>query len=149
MSTAVHLAAPDDMKRLLPLVRAFHAEMEIEMDEGVRQGAIAPMLTGIPQGAIYLIGPRTAPVGYVALAFGWSIQMGGLDGFIEEFYVRPAVRGRGMGGEVLHALAQTLKGAGLKSLHLEASRTNPRIRGLYERWGFVANDDYYLMTWQA
>ncbi|MEL7025686.1 MAG: GNAT family N-acetyltransferase, partial [Pseudomonadota bacterium] len=104
MSAALHLAIPEDITRLMPMVEALHSEIGISTDAAARDAAVKPLLDGSPHGAIWLIGPRAAPVGYIAITFGWSLALGGLTGSIDEFFVRSQVRGRGVGTEVLAAL---------------------------------------------
>ncbi len=145
MSAALHLCGPDDLARLLPLVAAFHETQAIDSTENTRQAALSPLLAGTPHGAAYLIGPRNSPVGYIVVSFGYSVEMGGIDGFIDEFYIRSNVRGRGMGGEVLAALMPALAQHGVKALHLEVS-PDSRAKKLYHRAGFHLRDGYHLMT---
>ena len=92
----LHLATPEDTDSLLPLVAAFHGEMGYDTDTAHHMAAVKPLLNGSPHGAIWLVGPRRAPVGYVVISFGWSVEYGGLDGIVDEIYVRSAVRGRGI-----------------------------------------------------
>lgn len=144
--TALNLAKPEDFDRLAALVRAFHQEAGITQDEAKRQAALMPLLEGSPHGAIYLIGPGRAPIGYIVISFGWSVEFAGLDGFVDELYIRPGVRGRGIGTDVMSALPKALAGAGLKALHLEVRRDNARARKLYEKLRFLPRDDYSLLT---
>lgn len=146
MSGIIHLAKPEDMDRLTSMVERFHAEAGIETSDAAREAAIRPLLEGTPLGAVWFIGPRMAPVGYVAVSFGWSIELGGMDGFIDEFWIRDKVRGRGMGAEALTALQAALAEAGVKALHLEAA--GERAAKLYAQAGFAARR-YPLMTWYA
>lgn len=146
--SSLRLATPDDLERLIPLVAGFHAEEGIEQDDDTRRGALVPLLEGSPLGAIWMIGPRVAPVGYVAVSFGWSIEFGGIDVFLDELYVREKVRGRGMGSEALAALVRALSGQGIKAMHLEVDNDNDRARALYERMGFQSRNRYHLMTHQ-
>lgn len=144
--SSLRLATPDDLERLLPLVAGFHAEEGIEQDDDTRRGALAPLLEGSPHGAIWMIGPRVAPVGYIAVSFGWSIEFGGIDAFLDEIYVRERVRGRGMGSEALAALVRALTGQGITAMSLEVDTDNQRVRALYERMGFQSRSRYHLMT---
>ncbi|MEM9972020.1 MAG: GNAT family N-acetyltransferase [Pseudomonadota bacterium] len=148
MSTLLHLATDADEARLIPMIAAYHAFEGIESDETHIADAIRPLLSGSPHGAIWLVGPKMAPVGYVAVSFGWSIELGGMDGIIDEFWIREAVRGRGMGGEALGALVATLKEAGVKAHHLEVAAENTRASRLYTRVGFRKRP-FGLMTWRA
>jgi ribosomal protein S18 acetylase RimI-like enzyme len=146
MSAALHLAKPEDLDRLVPLVAAFHAEEGISQDETTRRKALLPLLEGSPLGAIYIIGPTRAPVGYLGLPFGWSGEFGGMDAFVDEWFIRAAVRGRGMGSETLLTLSKLLGQAGVRALHLEVDRENESAKRLYTRTGFKARDRYMLMT---
>ena len=148
MSASLTLATPEHLDRLMSLVTAFHAEEGIEQDAAARQAALQPLLEGIPHGAAYLIGPPRAPIGYIVISFGWSVEFGGLDGFIDELFIRPGVRGRGIASEVLISLPSALSSAGLKALHLEVDRANATARRVYARAGFAPRDDYHLMTRQ-
>jgi ribosomal protein S18 acetylase RimI-like enzyme len=146
MSAALKLARPEDLDRLMGLVTAFHTEAGIEQDIDQTRNALAPLLEGIPHGCIYLIGPGRAPLGYIVLTFGWSVEFGGMDGFVDEIYIRPAVRGRGIATEVLLDLPKALAGAGLTALHLEVDRANEATQKLYLRTGFKPRERYMLMS---
>ena len=144
--TALTLAKPEDIEHVARLVADFHTEEGITQNDATRRAAILPLLEGSPHGAVYLIGPGRAPIGYVIVSFGWSVELGGMDGFVDEIYIRPAVRGRGIGSEVLLALPKALAGAGLRALHLEVARDNERARRLYAKLHFTPREQYMLMT---
>lgn len=146
MSAALHLAKPGDLDKVLTLVAAFHAEAGITLTETARRDAVLPLLEGIPHGCLYLIGPARAPLGYVMISFGWSVEFGGMDGFVDEIYVRPTVRRRGIAGEILLELPRALAAAGLKALHLEVATGNGAARDLYRRAGFREREGYMLMS---
>jgi ribosomal protein S18 acetylase RimI-like enzyme len=146
VSAALHLAKPQDIDRLSALVAAFHDEQGITQPDTERRSGLTPLLEGIPHGAAYLIGPARAPVGYLIVTFGWSVEFGGLDAFIDEIYMRRAVRGRGIASEVLIALPKALAKAGVKGLHLEVDREDLATQRLYERAGFSPRDRYMLMS---
>jgi len=146
VSAALTLAKPEHLDRLLLLVEAFHAAEGIEMSAEARRAGVAPLLDGIPHGAAYLIGPPRAAIGYVIVTFGWSVEFGGMDAIIDEIYVRPGVRGRGIATETLMALPRALASAGVKALHLEVDRTNEVAIRLYDRTGFRARENYMFMS---
>lgn len=148
MTQVLHLATSDDLDKLERMVGAYHAFEGIGTDTDARRAALQPLLDGSPHGAVWLIGPKMAPVGYIAVSFGWSIELGGLDGVIDEFWIREAVRGRGMGGEALLALQKALKAAGVAALSLEVAPDNAIAQRLYARAGFAPRT-YQFMTWTA
>ncbi len=146
MSAQIHLATTEDAERVLSMVARFHEEFALDLTDEHRARAVLPLLEGNPLGAIYLIGPRRSPVGYLCVCFGWAIEMGGIDGFVDEFWVRPSVRGRGIGMEALHKVMSALGEAGVAFMHLEVDREDDRAQRLYRRYGFEARERYFLMS---
>lgn len=144
--TALHLAKPENLDKLLPLAAAFHAERGIGTDDDHRRRALMPLLEGSPFGAVYLMGPPRAPIGYVVLTFGWSVEYGGMDAFVDELYVRPGVRRRGIALEALNGLRNMLKSAGVVGLHLEVDKEDAATQRLYQRAGFRLHERYVLMS---
>ena len=146
MSTAVHLAGLDDLDRLLALMERFHAETALPHDDAHRRRAAAPLLAGSPHGAVWLIGPQRAPLGYVLISFGWSVAYAGMEGFVTEVFVRETVRGRGIGTEVLHAIAVSLTQSGLKALHVRLDQSDAASARFCAKVGFAPRPDTLLMT---
>lgn len=146
MSTSIHLAGPDDATRLLPLMAAFHAERGLEIDDTHRADALAPLLDGSPLGAVWLFGLAKAPTGYVVITFGWSMTLGGMEAVVDELYIRPAVRKRGIGSGALAGLAASLKGAGVKALHLRVGAQDEATQRLYTRAHFSLSEHSRIMT---
>ena len=144
--TAIHLAARQDAARLLPMMAAFHEEEGLHLDDAHRQAALMPVLDGSPLAQAFIIGPRISPIGYLVLTIGWSIEFGGKDAFIDELYLRPSVRGRGLGSEVLMAAARYLTESDVKAVHLEVDHENAPAIALYEKLGFQSRARYGLMS---
>ena len=146
MSAALTLGKPDHLDRLVTLVGSFHTEAGITSTDESRRSGVAPLLDGTPHGAAYLIGPSRAPIGYIVICFGWSVEFGGLDAIIDELYIRPGVRGRGIATEALNALPRALAGAGLRAIHLEVDKDNAHAIKLYRRAGFATREKYMFMS---
>lgn len=143
---SLQLANEGDAAKLLPLVAAFHEEMEFATTQEQQTAAVAPLLAGSPHGAIWLIGPRKAPVGYITVTFSWSLEFGGMDAFVDELFIRPTVRKRGMGGEALAGIAKALGEGGVRALHLEVDREDEATQRFYCRAHFQKRDKYVLMS---
>ncbi len=144
--TALTLAKPDDLERLSRLVADCQTEQGLTQSEAERQAALAPLLEGAPHGAIYLIGPARAPIGYVAVSFGWSLALGGLDAVIDDLYIRASVRGRGIGAEILGSLPRALSAAGLKALHVRVDPDDSATLEFYTKALFSHNARPLLLT---
>ncbi|MCF7700350.1 GNAT family N-acetyltransferase [Loktanella sp. M215] len=117
MSTGIALAGPGDADSVLDLMARYHTDAGLPHDDTHRATVVGPLLDGSPLGAVWLIGPKSSPLGYVMVTFGWSMGHGGMVGWLEECYIRPSVRGRGIGTEVLHAVAVNLGRAGMQAMH--------------------------------
>ncbi|MEM9854197.1 MAG: GNAT family N-acetyltransferase [Pseudomonadota bacterium] len=144
--TSLHRAGPDDHAILARLVADFHAEEQIDTDERHRQRGMRPLLEGSPHGEFFLLGPKRAPAGYALVCYGWSLEYGGLDAYLDEFYLRPGVRNRGIGSDALHAIAQYLTAKGALALALEVDFDNEAALHTYTKLGFVARGRYGLMV---
>ncbi len=123
---------------LLALARAFHAEDGHALDETGERGARAAA-AGDPAIRAWFILQDGACIGYAALTLGFSILHGGRDGFIDDLYLVPAARGKGIGGQVMAMLEDAARRLGLQALHLEVETANARAAALYEARGYAAS----------
>ena len=140
------LASTDDLATLLPLVRAFHDHEELTMSEAERESTLRRLLADGTWGRIWLIVDGAEAVGYIAICVGYSIEFRGNDAFVDEFYLRPDARGRGLGSMALKHIRDEAKALGIRALHLEVARDNTRARKLYAGASFEAREGYMLMT---
>lgn len=147
MSSPVLLVADrTHLDRLLPFVRDYHAFEAIERSDDERRASLAPLLGENPFGRIWLIVEAGEPVGYIALCFGYSIEFGGRDAFVDEFFLTATARGRGLGRQVFAEVRKSAAQLGIVALHLEVARSNPGARRFYQSLGFAARDGYHLMS---
>jgi ribosomal protein S18 acetylase RimI-like enzyme len=128
---------PAEEATLLALARAFHAEDGHPLGErGV--AAIGMVARGHPLARAWLIreggGP---PLGYAVLGLGFGVEYGGPDAFVDDLYLVPAARGRGLGREVMALLETEARALGLKALFLVVDPENERAKALYDRQGFA------------
>lgn len=85
----------------------------------------------------WLIRRGGAALGYVALTFGWSVEHGGRDGFLEDLYVVPTARGAGIGRRALQFAIERAAAHGVRTLHLEIEAGNAPAERLYLAHGFT------------
>jgi len=146
MSAAVNLANEDSAALCLALMEKHHAEQDLPYDDAHRLAVATPLLAGNPLGAIWLIGPARAPLGYVLVTFAWSVEAGGMVGWIAEIYMRPSVRKRGIGTETLHAVAVALRAGGVKALHADVGNAENPLTYFWKRVGFQPDTSRSVMT---
>jgi GNAT superfamily N-acetyltransferase len=136
------LAGPSDEATILPLARAFHAEDGHPLRERGEQ-ALRRLLADSALGLVFKVARPDRVVGYAALCFGYAIEWGGRDAFVDDLYLEPGARGRGLGRRVVQELVVVARDAGCVALHLEVMRGN-RADGLYRRLGFQDRGSTFL-----
>jgi len=82
-------------------------------------------------------------VGYAILIHYWSNEYGGNIEMIDEVYVKPPWRGKGIGSAFLEHLGHNA-GASVKGLQLEVTPRNNRANALYARHGFRPAKNQHL-----
>jgi ribosomal protein S18 acetylase RimI-like enzyme len=133
---------PGDRAALESLVRAYDAEDGLDFDEARQGAALAAVLAGDPLCLAWLV-RHAGAVGYVVVTLGFSLESGGRDGFIDELFIVPSARGRGLGARVLALIEREASARGLNKLYLEVGHDNPAL-ALYRRAGFVDHRRYLL-----
>jgi ribosomal protein S18 acetylase RimI-like enzyme len=143
----IRRADKDDLVSLLPLVRAYHAFEGLDVSEEQRANALSQLL-GSDYGVVWLGETEAGVVAYLALCFGFSIEAGGRDAFIDELFVVPDSRGRGLGGTLLQRAVEHAQLIDLKALYLIADQSNHAALELYRRQGFSSRDKYLFLDLQ-
>lgn len=146
MAFKLQLASTADLPIILPLVTAYHEFETIHRTDQHRHQALHHLLSDLSLGGIWLIVQGSHIVGYIALTFGYSIEFGGRDAFIDEFYICPRQRGQGLGTKALELIQTEAKSLGIHALHLEVAHTNKRAQHLYTQANFQARNKYLLMS---
>lgn len=134
----VRLASPNDLDTLLALAQAFHAEDGHVLDLGGRQ-ALAAIVAGEPMARAWVFELDGRAIGYGVVTLGFSVEHGGRDGFLDDLYLAPEARGRGLGRRAMEFLEGEALRLGIRVLHLEVGRDNARAGALYEGRGFREN----------
>ena len=146
MKPVLRLACADDRDAVIELVRQYHAFDDVPFDEARTASAIAPLLNHEDAGRIWLVEIGGATVGYIALCLGYSIEFGGRDAFVDEMYLIPEWRCKGVGKVVLREIVNRARELGARALHLEVARGNEHARRLYAASGFDSRERFHLMS---
>jgi GNAT superfamily N-acetyltransferase len=146
MKLEIRLASISDIQIVLSFVENFHAVEGISVTDKQRKIALTTLLNNKTLGEIWLLTVQGQAIGYIVLCFGFSIEFGGKDAFIEEFYITPEFRGKGLGKETLSLIKIVAKGHGVCTLLLEVDKTKSKAQELYSQLGFKRRDKYMLMS---
>ena len=127
-----------DAHALLVMARAFHDEDGHALDQ-MGEAAVLQVARGEPLARAWMLRHDRAAVGYVVITLGYSIEYG-RDGFVDDLYVVPEARGRGLGKKLLDFTITAAIAMGIRTLHLELQPANEHAGRLYRRAGFEATN---------
>ncbi len=139
-------AGPADLADLLPLMREYAAFDELAFDERRAGEAMRGLLADERCGRVAFVQENGRRCGYVALCYGYSIELGGRDAFVDELYILAEFRNRGLGTRALEAACALARADGVVAIHLEVRRDNVAAQRYYARCGFRARDRYDLLS---
>ena len=131
----VRLASRADALLFGALLHAFNAEFgEATPDADVIAARAAPL---IESGEVTVLLAGDGPDGFAQLRFRPSLYTGALDAYLEELYVVPDRRGRGLGRALLEAAMDHARERGAARIDLGTSEDDVAARALYESAGFT------------
>lgn len=143
----IRLAIPSDIDELVVLVGEYHAFESIQLPIEQRRHVLNTLLKDTNLGFIIVAVIDDEVVAYLAICYGFSIEMGGRDAFVDECLVCEEFRGNGVGSQLLEQAKQFAKNHQVKALHLETTKTNGAAKMFYRKQGFLSRDDFHLMTY--
>jgi ribosomal protein S18 acetylase RimI-like enzyme len=106
-------------------------------DADVIAGWAAPLLES---GEVTVLLAGDGPDGFAQLRFRPSLYTGALDAHLEELYVVPERRGRGLGRALLEAAMDHARERGAARIDLGTSENDVAARALYESAGFTNHE---------
>jgi ribosomal protein S18 acetylase RimI-like enzyme len=137
------LATPADLEAVLALHRDFFAEDGYAFREEESRANLALLLDDPGLGRVFVLddldGGGTV-AGYLVLTFGFSLEFHGRNAVVDELYIAPGHRGRGLGTKALAAAEAACRELGIRAIHLVVERYKTEAQALYRRVGFVAYD---------
>jgi ribosomal protein S18 acetylase RimI-like enzyme len=134
----VRAAVALDLEAVTAMLVAQLREHRIDMPAEKVGEAVEGIVANPERGRILVAVEGGRVVGVAALSFVWPIEHGGRSAWLEELYVEPAARGRGIGTQLLRATLRAAADAGAVAIDLEVDVDHQRAARLYEREGFTA-----------
>jgi GNAT superfamily N-acetyltransferase len=121
----IRKAKAGDVSTLLPLVEEYWS---FEAISGFESGRVAAQLTHLlsePRlGAGWISTADVVATGYLLAVYVFSLEHLGITAEIDEFFVLPSQRGRGIGAELLGAAESEFRRVGCTNVSLQLSRRN-------------------------
>jgi ribosomal protein S18 acetylase RimI-like enzyme len=129
------LASSADALVFARLLHAFNTEFgEATPAADVIAERAAPLLES---GEVTVLFAGEGPDGFAELRFRPSLYTGALDAYLEELYVVPKHRGRGLGRALLESAMEHARERGAAHIDLGTSEDDIAARALYESAGFT------------
>ena len=136
MDVAVTQAGPADRAGLLALLAAQMAEHDIDTDDQRLGAAIDAVLADPSLGVLLAAWSGGIAVGVAYLSYLFSLEHAGRSAWLDELYVTPAYRSRGIGQKLLHAAIAHARSHACVAIDLEVEAAHTRAANLYKREGF-------------
>jgi ribosomal protein S18 acetylase RimI-like enzyme len=136
----------DDIPVLTRFVKMFYAETRTRerIDEGKIAMTIQELGRSARKGTILIIEQGELPVGYCILVNYWSNELGGNVLCVDELYLLPGQRRKGIASDLLHILAEAAPN-GSVAIQAETPRSNKSAVRLYRKMGFVESESRIMM----
>jgi GNAT superfamily N-acetyltransferase len=140
MTVEMDVAGPGDAAAVLELMEQFYAGEGYPFDRAKAKAALEPFLADPRLGRAWILRERGTAIGYFVLTLGWSLEYGGRDAFVDELFVAPTHRGRGLGRLALETIDEACRELAVSALHLEVEKDNLPASELYGKRGFEDHD---------
>ena len=128
-------ATLEDSPALVEMMEEFYVESNYSLDHSEATAAFQTLCQQPQYGVIWLAYDGTEVVGYVILTIRFAMEFGGLDGSIDDLYIRPSARRKGFANKLLQSLLIECDDRDLKALHVEVSPDNEAAQVLYQNFG--------------
>lgn len=135
--SGIRAAAIDDVARLVELMTDFYAESDLVLPSVPAAGAFEQLLSDDRLGRAWILEAEGRVAGYAVLTLGYSMEYGGLRGFVDDFYIRPQFRGRGVGTAALAEVRRACMELGVRALVAEVGRDDRTAQAAYRKSGLA------------
>ena len=144
MPGQTRLANSGDIPVLVDLMADFYAEAGYPLPREPAGRAFAALLEDPALGRVWLVLDGGRAVGYMVLTLSFSMEYGGLRGFVDDLFVKAEARGKGLGAAALGALREACLEIGVRALLVETGTSDHPARRLYARAGFEETGRVFL-----
>ena len=146
MSThSVRIAAEGDVPALVALMTEFYAESGYPLPAAAAARTFRALIADARLGHVFLMEDGGRPAGFAVLTVSFSMEYGGVRGFVDDFFVAPEFRGRGVGAAALTEMERVSRVMGVRALLVEVGPDNERALSVYRRQGF-SDSGHLLMV---
>jgi ribosomal protein S18 acetylase RimI-like enzyme len=141
----VREARREDVPALVAMMDEFYAEAAFTLDRAEAHASFETLLSDPRLGSVQLVEDKGEVVGYLVVALVFAMEHGGITAVVDDFFMRPAWRGRGLGTAALAHVRSACLARGVRAMRVEVGHDNAAAQAVYRHNGF-ATVDHRLMT---
>jgi GNAT superfamily N-acetyltransferase len=145
MSLSISRASVADLDALVPLFRGYLDFYRREATPGAIQEFLDARLRN-QQSVIFLAHVEGRAVGFTQLYPAFASLSLKPNWILNDLFVLPDARGHGAASALMEAARQLAVDTGACELFLQTARDNTTAQRLYERLGYVRDDDFYVYS---
>ena len=139
-------ATPDDIPLLVGLMAEFYAEGGYELNPVRAAEAFAAILADERLGYVWIIRAEHQDVGHIVLTLRYAMEYGGLIACLDDLFVRPDWRNKGLSTVALVEVRKFCEGHGIRALTVEVGHNNGPAQTVYRRVGFAEAANRQLLA---
>jgi GNAT superfamily N-acetyltransferase len=133
----IDVASSVDVEAVVALLASQFEEHGIALSLDELAEAVRVLIADERRGTV-LVAHGPEPIGVAALAYTWTLEHGGLVAWLDELFVVPQHRDRGVGQALLRRAVDVARESGCRAVELEVDADHARVEQLYQREGFVS-----------
>jgi len=143
MAETVREASISDVDQLAPLFDGYRQFYGRSPDLAIARKFLAERLSRNQSRVLLAQAADGAAIGFVQLFPSFSSVRAAPIYILNDLFVAPAARGRGVGRLLMKAAADAARQAGAARLTLSTAITNAPAQALYESLGWKRDEDFY------
>ena len=135
MRPIIKRAGGADIPALLDLMAEFHDESGYALDRAWANASFAQLLRDDSKGAAWIAHVGAEAAGHVVLSLRHSMEFGSALGVIDDLFVRPQFRRRGIASALLAELLTACRSLNVAAVQVEVAPDNAAAAALYANLG--------------
>ncbi|MCG7497024.1 GNAT family N-acetyltransferase [Vibrio sp. Of7-15] len=140
----------DELSPILTLIQELYDFELLSINANDTLPALKAVLDQPQLGHVFQIemteNKHTELVGYIILTYSFSVEHGGRIALIDQFYIKPDWRSKGIGSIVIPKIEEVITEAGAHALMLETNIGNSGARTFYENHDFIPRRQSCMMS---
>ena len=133
----VRPAQLSDVTMLSTMMIDFYAEADFALSREAAHRTFEHLIQSPERGCVWVLDSDGTPAGFIVLTVAYAMEYGGLRGFVDDLFVRPAFRKRGLGSAALAFVKAHCLATGVRALFVQTGADNDPAQSVYKRAGFT------------